>query len=223
MLENLTRKTQQREGDDRPAPAGTGARVWDMLCNHFFKLLWANLLCVLCCVFLVTIPAAVCGLFAVVQQYYRKGYGDVNGTFFREFKQNFIARVLMTACLIALPVLGLAVGAMINSWVALVGCSLVTAFCLLVLSWLYPQMSLLELQPLQALRNAVLLTALESKRDLLLIVVWAVFGGALLTFWPISMLLLFFLIPIVPVILLHVITEPVLEDRIIGKEADIES
>ena len=194
-----------------------------MLCNHFFKLLWANLLCVLCSVLIVTIPAAICGLFAVVQQYYRKGYGDVNDTFFKEFKQNFLARVLLSAVLVAMPVLGLVLGSIVNSWFALVACAFLTVCSLLVLSWLYSQMSLLTLKPTQALRNAVLLTALESKRDLLILVVWVAFGGTLLTFWPISMLTLFVLIPVLPIILLHVITEPVLENRIIGKGMDSEA
>jgi len=217
MLEQM-RKNRYREGKDRPAPTRTGARIWDMLCNHFFKLLWANLLCVLCCVFVVTIPAAICGLFAVVQQYYRKGYGDVNDTFFKEFRQDFLPRIACTAVVLVLPVIGLAAGSLMNSWAALVACALFTVITLLVLSWLFSQMSLLTLKPLHALRNAALLTALESKRDFLLILVWVLFGGATVTFWPISGLLFLILMPVLPVILIHVITEPVLEDRIIGKE-----
>jgi len=219
MLDHLI-KRKEREGNDQTAPTGTAARLWDMLCNHFFKLLWANILCVLCSLLIFTIPAALCGLFAVVQQYYRKGYGDVTDTFFKEFRQNFVIRVLYTAVLMLLPLLGLVLGSIINSWTALVACSLCTVVSLLTWSWLLAQMSLLTLKPSQALRNALLLTALESKRDLLLIVVWVVFGGTLVTFWPISMLTLFVLVPVIPVALIHVITEPVLEDHIIGKNGE---
>ena len=81
-------------------------------------------------------------------------------------------------------------------------------------------MSLLTLKPAQALKNALLLTALESKRDLLLILVWVVFGGSIVTFWPISMLSLLVLVPVLPIIFIHVITEPVLEERIIGKDKE---
>ena len=216
MRKKLTNRPMP-EGKDRPAPTGTGARIWDMLCNHFFRLLWANLLCVLCSLFIVTIPAALSGLYAVVQQYYRKGYGDVNGTFFKEFKQDFLVRIVMTVILVALPVAGWWLGSMIAEWAALVACALFTVFSLLVLGWLFPQMALLTLKPTEALRNAVLLTALENKRNLLLLVVEVLFGGVMLAFWPLSFILLLFLVPVVPVILINAIAEPVLEERIIGK------
>ena len=213
-------KRREKEGNDKPAPTNTGARIWDMLCNHFFKLLWANILCVSCSLLIVTIPASLCGLFAVIQQYYRKGYGDVTDTFFKEFRQNFFVRIGYTVMIMVLPLLGLLAGSLINSWTALVACSLFTVAALLILSWMYVQMSLLTLKPTQALKNALLLTALESKRDLLLILVWVVFGGSIVTFWPISMLSLLVLVPILPIIFIHVITEPVLEERIIGKDKE---
>ena len=105
---------RKREGDDRPAPTKTGPRIWDMLCNHFFRLLWANILCVICSLPIVTIPAALSGLFAVVQQYYRKGYGDVNSTFFQEFKQDFLIRIAITLGLVILPVAGWLLGAVFS-------------------------------------------------------------------------------------------------------------
>ena len=82
MFQNRNERLM-REGQDRPTPTRTIPRIWDMLVNHFFQLLWANVLCVICCMLLITIPAAISGLFAVVQQYYRKGYGDVGSAFFK--------------------------------------------------------------------------------------------------------------------------------------------
>ena len=210
-----------REGDDRPAPTKTLPRVWDMLVNHFFRLLWANFLCVLCCVPIVTIPASISGLFAVVQQYYRKGYGDVGSTFFKEFKQDFLIRIALTIVLAAFPVIGWLLGSVFSAaWAPYAVCAAFAVFSILTLSWLYPQMALLKLKPLQALRNAMILTGLESMRNLGLIIVWVLFGGVMLVMWPLSFLLLLFLIPVAPVIIIHTITEPVLEERIIGKDAE---
>ena len=216
MLENLSKRSI-RERDGRPAPTRTAARIWDMLCNHFFRLLWANLLCVLCCIPIVTIPASLSGLYPVVQQYYRKGYGDVIGTFFKEFKQNFLVRLLIVLALFLLPAAGMGIGSLVNEWAALVICAIFTVFSLLIAAWLFPQFALLSLKPMQALRNAALLVALETKRNFLLLIVEVLFGGAMILFRPISMLALLFLVPAAPVILLNAIAEPVLEDRIISK------
>lgn len=212
-----------QEGNDRPAPTKTLPRIWDMLVNHFFRLLWANFLCVLCCLPIITIPASICGLFSVVQQYYRKGYGDVASTFFKEFKQDFLIRIVLAIILLVFPAVGWLLGSMFSAeWTPYAICAAFLVFSLLTSSWLYPQMALLKLKPLQALRNAMILTGLESKRNLGLLIVCVLFGGVMLIMWPLSFILLLFLVPIAPVIAIHAITEPVLEERIIGKAAEEE-
>lgn len=217
MQENRSNRRSQ-QGDDRTSPTKPILRMWDMLVNHFFRLLWANFLCVLCCIPVVTIPASLCGLYAVVQQYYRKGYGDVNSTFFKEFKQDFFVRLLMGVVLTALPFVGWSVGSLLGSWGAYTLCALMAVVSLLVAAWLLPQLTLLTLKPIQALRNAVLLMGLETVRNLGLLLVEVIFGGVLIAFWPLSFLLLLFLIPIAPVIVLNAMTEGVIQQRIIEKE-----
>ena len=208
-----------REGNDRPAPTKTIPRIWDMLVNHFFQLIWANILCVICCLPIITIPASLCGLFAVVQQYYRKGYGDVSGTFFREFRQNFLYRLGITLVLLLIPVVGWIIGSLLTAvWAPYAVCAAFCVFVILTLSWLFPQLALLKLKPGQALRNAMILTGLESKRNLGLLVIFVIFGGVMMVMWPLSFILLLFLVPVAPVIGIHTITEPVIEERIIGKE-----
>ena len=207
-----------REGRDRPAPTKTIPRIWDMLVNHFFQLLWANVLCVICCVPIITIPAALCGLFAVVQQYYRKGYGDVNGTFFDEFKQHFLVRIGLTVALLLLPVIGWLLGSAFSAaWAPYAVCAAFAVFTWMAISWMFPQFALLKLKPVLAFRNAMILTGLESKRNLGLMFVWLIFGGTTVIMWPLSFILLLFLVPVAPVIAIHVITEPVIEARIINK------
>lgn len=217
MFQNRNERLM-REGQDRPTPTRTIPRIWDMLVNHFFQLLWANVLCVICCLPIITIPAAISGLFAVVQQYYRKGYGDVGSAFFKEFKQNFLSRIGITLLLLLLPLVGWLLGSMFTApWTPYAVCAAFSLFALLTLSWLYPQLALLTLKPAHALRNAMILTGVESKRNLGLIVIWVIFGGVMLVMWPLSFILLLFLVPVAPVIAIHTITEPVIENRIIGK------
>lgn len=213
----MTRKNKKY---DRPSPTRTLPRIWDMLVNHFFQLLWANFLCAVCMIPIVTIPAALCGLYAVVQQFYRKGYGDVSGTFFREFKQNFFARLGIFVILALLPALGWYLGSLCSVAVAYVLCALMAVISLVTIAWLLPQLTLLTLPPRQALKNALLLTAIETVRNLGLLVVEVIFGGVIIAFWPLSFLLLLFLVPSAPVIILNALTEGVIEQRIIHQEAD---
>ena len=76
-----------------------GKRLWYLLTTHFFDLLRANLLYALFSLPVITIPAALCGLYAVVLQYWRVGYGELFGTFWREFKANFFSSLALTAAL----------------------------------------------------------------------------------------------------------------------------
>ena len=141
--------------------------------------------------------------------------------FFKEFKQDFLIRIALTIVLAAFPVIGWLLGSVFSAaWAPYAVCAAFALFSILTLSWLYPQMALLKLKPLQALRNAMILTGLESMRNLGLIIVWVLFGGVMLVMWPLSFFLLLFLIPVAPVIIIHTITEPVLEERIIGKDAE---
>lgn len=210
----------KKQKKDRPAPTRTLPRIWDMLVNHFFQLLWANFLCAICMLPIVTIPASLCGLYAVVQQYYRKGYGDVNGTFFKEFKQHFFPRLGIFALLVVLPFVGWSVGSLLGVSVAYVFCALLAVISLLTIAWLLPQFTMLTLRPVQALRNALLLTAIETVRNLWLLVVEVIFCGVLITFWPLSFLLFLFLVPVAPVIILNAMTEGVITQRIVQQEHD---
>ena len=123
------------------------------------------------------------------------------------------------AAALCIVVLMLMLGSLFSAaWAPYAVCAAFVVFSILTLSWLYPQMALLKLKPMQALRNAMILTGLESKRELGLLIAWVLFGGVMLVMWPLSFILLLFLVPVAPVIAIHTITEPVLEERIIGKE-----
>lgn len=201
--------------EDWPEPHGGGAKLWYVLTNHFFQLIWANLLCMVFCLPIVTIPAAFCGLHAVVQQYVRKGYGDVFSTFWMEFRTAFLPRLGLSAAMLCLPVIGWLLGGLLAEWAAYALCAVLLVFVLLVFGWFFPQLAILKLCPGQALRNAVLLTALESWRNLLLLLIQLVPAAVVVVLWPFTVIVLLTLVPVLPVLLMTVVVNPVLENKII--------
>ena len=195
-----------------------------VLTNHFFTLLGANLLCFLFCIPIVTIPASLCALHASVQQYYRKGYGDLWPTFIREFKADFLPRLGISLGLLAVPGLGWWIGSLFGTTGAYLGLALTAMFTLLTFAWLFPQLALLKAPPLMALKNALLLTAIESKKNLLLLVITLACFAPMLLLIPYSVFLFFCLYPLVPILLRTAVTDRVLQQRlVVENETNAES
>ena len=223
MLWN-NRRFQPPSEDAEPVRNTPGAKLWYLLTTHVPRLLWANLLCTLFCIPIVTIPASLCALHAVVLQYYRIGYGSsVFQIFWKEFKSAFVQKTLLSLLLLALPVGGWFLGSLIAVWAsyALAGILVVLALC--TLAWFYPQLAILQLQPVVALRNALLLTAIESWRNLLLLLIELVAVAVIVILWPLSLLFLLIFLPVLPVVLMTAVTMPVLEQRLIEQELPSEN
>lgn len=191
-----------------------------VLSTHFFTLLGANLLCFLFCLPIVTIPASLCGFHAVIQQYYRKGYGDVFPTFIREFKADFLPRLGLSLLLALIPGLGWWLGSLVSSNGSWVGLCLTLVLTLSVFSWFYPQLALLKLPPKTALRNAFLLTMIEAKKDLLLLLITVLCFAPIFLLLPYSLFLCFCIYPLLPMLLRTAVTDPVLSARLIREEAE---
>lgn len=195
-----------------------GKRLWYLLTTHFFDLLRANLLYALFSLPVITIPAALCGLYAVVLQYWRVGYGELFGTFWREFKANFFSSLALTAALVAIPICCWKLTTPYGEAISYVATAAFLAFVLILLGWLYPQLALLKLGPLLALRNAAILTLLETKRNLFLLMASLVLLGSFLFLWPLSLILLVVFLPVFSVIIMVMLTLPVLEERLVQDE-----
>lgn len=193
-------------------------RLWYLLSTHFFDLLRANLLYVLFTLPVVTIPAAICGLYAVVLQYWRIGYGELFGVFWREFKANFFASLVLTLALVAIPICCWRFTAPYGEVISYVVTAAILAFVLILLGWLYPQLALLKLRPWQALRNAAILTLLETKRNFFLLLASLILLGSFLFLWPFSLVLLVLLLPVFSVVVMVMLTLPVLEERLVQEE-----
>jgi len=201
-----------------PRGESPSGRMLYVLTEHFWQLLRANLLCVLFCLPVITIPAAVTALHAVIQQYYRKGYGDVWPTFIQSFREDFTERLFAAVLPFAAAVIvGMILLNVSTSVITYLVMATVVAVVLILYGWLFPQLPFLDTSPLTALKNALILLGLENLKSFFLLAVQAVFLTLTVFFLPVSMLAFLFFVPLAPAMLTELVAFPVLEERLVKK------
>lgn len=204
------RHISREDGEEKMELDVSSEQTWVILSTYGWKLLGCNLLCIILMIPVITIPGVLCGAAAVVQQYYRKKHEDMLPTLFRELKADFFGR-LGVCLLVALPfAAGLFLVVNWSSPVAYVVCTLVTAAVLITYGWLFQQLALLNLKPMQALRNALLLAVIERKKSLTLLLLQIIPMTLLLLAWPLSGMVFSIVLPVGLVMAQSVITLPVL-------------
>lgn len=197
--------------DESPA-----ARMLYVIFEHFFQLLWANILCVVFSLPVVTAPAAMSGLHAVISQYYRKGYGDVWPVFIEEFRSDFMQKLFASMLPAAVCAVVFLVSSGLDSRpVFYILAAAVTALSFSIYGWLFPQLPFLTLSATEGLKNAMLLSLLEPLRSLGLIAAQAVFVSLMVWFYPFSFLFLLFAFPLFPAVFTELIACPVIEKRLV--------
>lgn len=202
-------------------PETIQSRCADVIFEFFFELLWANVLFVVFSIPLVTIPAAWCGLHRVVQQYFLHKPVSVFRTFWKEFTTDFVSRLGIVAALMACVGAGVWFAATKGTVVSLVVCAILVVAFFMIVGWLFPQLVLLQLPVRTVLRNAVLLMMIETKHNLLLVILHTVPLTLLVFLWPVSMLSALIL-PIVHVLLATLVTLPVLQARLVHEDENAE-
>ena len=71
-------------------------RKYGFICaSHFGRLVLLNLLFILFCLPIITIPAAICGLSRVLLKLIREGYSFEWKAYFKELKSDFAIRLLL--------------------------------------------------------------------------------------------------------------------------------
>lgn len=197
-----------------------GAWIKWVFGTYLFRLIGINAVFLICCVPVVTIPAAMCGMHAVIQRYYRKKYGtSVVSAFFEEFLACFVKRTLLVWAVLILPGLIAVLTWKVFPtaiWFSLSGIMFVAA--MLTLSWLIPQLVLLNLSPWQAFKNALIFTGMESKKNFLLIAIHAICLTVVIYGLPVSAFLLIFL-PVVHAVITTGITMPVLRRYLVQSDS----
>ena len=187
-----------------------------VLKTYFFRLLGVNMLFLICCIPVVTIPAAFCGMHAVVQRYYRDIYSTaVVRDFFKEFQTDFLRRLGLVALMLAVPAaITFVVRFFVSTTVLLVVSAIGFLAALILLTWFVPQLVLLNVDARQALKNACILTMVETKTNFLLMVLHAVILTAMVCLLPLSGFALVF-VPVLHTLLVTGLVMPVFKARLI--------
>lgn len=216
----LTHYEQNGAAEPRPLFGKFGV-IWS---GHILSLLGMNLLYLICCVPVVTIPAATCGLHAVVQLYYRErqGYSALR-IFFREFRAAFVKRTLIILGLLLVPVL-ISAGCyyVLSTELWLVASALSMALAAVILGWFVPQLVFLNLTVGQAFKNACIFTCIETKRNFRLLLLAAASLTVMAFGFPLTLLTLVVL-PVMYVVLVTLIVMPTLRERLVREDPQPES
>ena len=188
-------------------------RAW---ARYPFRMLGLNCLFLIACIPIITIPAAYCGLHAIVQKTYRRIYTtEVVKDFFKEFKEAFFQRLLLTLSVIAVPMM-ISI-ALMNKVDAIIWYGItatLVVMMLIVLSWFFPQLVFMTLKPGQALKNALIFMTMNSWKNFFLVMIWTICLTIIVWGWPLSGFLLVFL-PVLQVILITGITMPTLYEYLL--------
>jgi len=194
---------RNREGAGLPLPEGGFRRYTAVLGTNLWKLIELNLLFLLFCLPVVTIPAALCGMNRVCMLLIRNGYCFLWDDFWQEFRRSF-KRTLLPGLLFGLLTaagyycmsLGLS-----NSGLALWSTlfwalgMVCTAAGLCWGSYFFALTSLLEQDVPGILKNAGLLCILRPLRALGTLGIHLLAAFFLTVFYPLSLPLLLFFIP----------------------------
>ena len=138
-------------------------RVQLVLTENWVKLIGLNLLYLLCCLPLFTIPAATCALHRVMLNWVREtSFDAMVPAFFREFRTNFWKRtgfgLLMLIAPYSLSYYPMLFGSE-GGTVAVMGISLVVYFC--ITKFFYPLVVLLDVSLWQNFKNACIMAVVE--------------------------------------------------------------
>ena len=146
-------------------------RVHLVLTEGWVKLIGLNLLYLLCCLPVVTIPAATCGMHRVLLNWVREtSYDGILPAFFREFKTHFWKRTVFGLLFLLAP-FSLSYYPMLfgmeGGTLAVMILTLVAYFC--ISKYFYPLVVLLDVGLWQNFRNACSMAILEWRTTLRLL------------------------------------------------------
>lgn len=146
-------------------------RIWLILKERWTHLIGLNLLYILCCLPVVTIPAATCAMHRVILNWVREtSFEPMLPAFFREFRVNFGKRMLFGLLLLIAPVslsyYPLLLGSEGGS-AAILAITLVLYFC--ITKYFYPLLVLLDVTLWQNFKNACILAVIEWRTTLRLL------------------------------------------------------
>jgi len=213
----------QGNNDKEKAPPKKGIlRILYVVWNYMGKLVMINLLFLISCIPLVTIPASIAALGRYVNKMFRAGYGFFWSDYTEEWKASVFKCMPAGFSVMAVIGYGYYLMSLAGNYAGTGTASVLTGFgaAILALAFLFGcyyffMASSLDLRNRELLKNSLILLIVEWKADLLLLVTMVAFLNVTLLLLPYS--LLFVILCGFSVLQLFVcaILEPLLERRII--------
>lgn len=159
-------------------------RVGLVLTERWVQLIGLNLLYLICCVPVITIPAATCAMHRVMLNWVREtSFEGMLSAFFGEFKVNFLKRMAFGLLFLIAPLslswYPLAMG-MEGGVVAVFVITMVVYFC--ISKYFYPLLVLLDVSVWENFKNACILAVVEWKTTLQLLITAGVIDVLLFLF-----------------------------------------
>ncbi len=212
---------KEGKGDVSPLPEKGPKLFFFLLGTYFFKLIALNLLTILLCIPIITIPASLSALSRVLMKLTLQGYCSVYQEYFAEWKSAAL-RYLPFFLVSAAPAAGgiWLIGSRIETLSGIGGFALVAvcalAFLTVYLLWCYafPLFSLIDLPVGQNVKNAFFFVVTRRKENfalLLPIVIEALFLAFLPWTFPAFLL---FLVSI-PALIVCCIVKPPIDEYVI--------
>lgn len=172
---NLMKRIGERrfapgKGVEAPSPKKGAARFFFLFTTYFWSLMGINLLFILCCLPIVTIPASLCALNRYLIRMVRDGVGFSVEDYWREWKSQLL-KGLPAGLLCFLPLcyayylISLSIGAKGSGMVFAFGVFW-ALFGLLFGGYVFVLLSMLELPAKVLLKNALILMIVEWKASL---------------------------------------------------------
>ena len=143
------------------------AVLWRVMKENWVQMVGMNLLFLLCCVPVITIPAAAAGLHRVMLDRIRGRWERPLTAFFEEFRTAFCSRAAVGLLLLLAPVSLASYAWMLQKPSVAVGifsAAALVVFC--ITSYFYPLLVLLDVPVLKNLKNACCMAVLEWRTTL---------------------------------------------------------
>lgn len=193
-----------------------------LLGTYFWQLIKLNLLTIVLCLPVFTIPAAICGLSRAIMKLSMDGYGLVFSEYWSEFKASlfrYIPFSLITAILAGGSIYAVAlligVAESIAGYFLISLCAIV--FLLIYLLWCYAftLFAIIDLPMMCNIQNAILLAVTERKRNVLLVLLPLNFVVLLIVLSPWSLFAVLLFAFSFTALMICCIIKPVINEKII--------
>ena len=170
-------------GVTEEVPSGGPKRLWFVIKTHYMELIGLNILFLVFCIPIITIPAAFSGMTNILMKWIRSDPVFFWQDFFAEFKAKFVKRLLTWLLLIISPISLSLYPVMLGykntgSYILL----LTGAFSLIFQAYLFPIFVIVDIPVGTALKDAVFLTFVEWKCTIRILITTGILFTACLFF-----------------------------------------